>query len=62
MISIQRPTLLAEEMRAASFGPPKGHSLQVRFPENWPDEEHYDLTGWDNTKIVPDPFGRYSYP
>ena len=46
----------------SKFWPAQGSLFTVRFPENWPDEEHYDLTGWDRTRILPDPFQRYSYP
>jgi hypothetical protein len=41
------------------FWPAQGSFFAVRFPDDWPQDEHYDLINWEETQ--PDPIQQYPY-
>ena len=45
----------------SGFWPAQGSFFTVRFPDDWPEEEHYDLANWNHTKTQPDPVQQYPY-
>jgi hypothetical protein len=43
------------------FWPAQGSFFTVRFPDDWPQDQRYDLTDWQDTERQPDPIQRYPY-
>jgi hypothetical protein len=46
----------------SNFWPAQGSFFTVRYPDDWPQDEHYDLANWEHAKTQPTPVQQYPYP